>query len=164
MWANICALMGDANPSIAAVQLRTRVGHGTVQRIKDGGTSIGLNVLDTIADALDVPPWMLLVEGLDPQALPTLSNDPQAWPFPMVEQASYRQLDASNRAFVQGKLDQAIHERLAATRKRQAPGRLTGNVHTFAPSTRVPLVTRQCTTRRYPPAQVECIHRRWGLF
>lgn len=72
LWRNICALMRADDPSIDAVKARTKVGRGTVQRIKGGETSVGLDVIASIAGAFGVEPWQLLVEAIDPDNLPTL--------------------------------------------------------------------------------------------
>src|SRR5450830_549402 len=64
LWSNICILMQDENPPIDAVQRKTKVGRGTIQRIKEGATSIGIDKLHEIADAFNLPVWQLLVPGL----------------------------------------------------------------------------------------------------
>lgn len=65
LWANLCALMGEpVTVSIDAVQRRTKIGRGTVQRIKEGSTSIGINVLTSIATEFQVEAWQLLAPSL----------------------------------------------------------------------------------------------------
>lgn len=49
---NVCALMGQAAPSINTVQARTKIGRGTVQRIRDRDTGTRLDSLIAIAAAL----------------------------------------------------------------------------------------------------------------
>lgn len=75
LWENICALMGAENPSIDAVTARVKVGRGTVQRIKEGATATRLDILHTIAEALGVEVWQLLVPGASRANLPTLATD-----------------------------------------------------------------------------------------
>jgi len=82
LWANISALMRLASPSVDVVQQRTKVGRGTVQRIKEGETSIGVDTLLTIAKTFHIEVWQLLVPNLDPDDLPTLQPSNEVhWPF-----------------------------------------------------------------------------------
>lgn len=69
LWKNVCFLMGwregDPEPTIDAVQIRLKeIGRGTVQRIKEGSTSIGTDKLVQIAGAFNLEAWQLLVPGL----------------------------------------------------------------------------------------------------
>lgn len=86
--------------------------NGTAQRVLAGTTSIGLDVLQRVAEALEVEPWQLLVPGIDPAALPGLTADPTAWPFPLVSRAAYNLLGRDERAFAQAKFDTAIRDLL----------------------------------------------------
>ena len=38
---------------------------GTIQRIGEGETSIGIGILEAVADALKVAPWLLLIPDVD---------------------------------------------------------------------------------------------------
>ena len=60
LWANICALMKEPTPSIDRAAKVLKIGRGTVQRIKEGQTSIGLDVLRDVAAALETEVWVLL--------------------------------------------------------------------------------------------------------
>ncbi len=60
-------LMGTGSPTVDAVQRKTQVGRGTVQRIKEGSTSTGTDTLLAIADAFGVEPWELLRPQLGKQ-------------------------------------------------------------------------------------------------
>ncbi len=60
-------LMGTGAPTVDAVQRKTQVGRGTVQRIKEGSTSTGTDTLLAIADAFGVEPWELLQPQLGKQ-------------------------------------------------------------------------------------------------
>ena len=64
LWDNLCTLMNVSAPSIDAVTRQTKIGRGTVQRIKEGNTSVGINVLRTIAERFKVEPWQLLAPSL----------------------------------------------------------------------------------------------------
>lgn len=59
VWANLARLMGTDDPSIDAVKRRTKVGRGTIQRIKEGG-NMELNSLAQLARDFRVHPWQLL--------------------------------------------------------------------------------------------------------
>lgn len=76
LWDNICALMGVDDPSLDTVARRTKVGRGTVQRIKAGDTATRLSSLEKIARAFGIEVWQLLVRELDPKALPRLAGAP----------------------------------------------------------------------------------------
>ena len=67
LWRNICLLMKCESPTVDAVQLKTKVGRGTVQRIKEGQTSIGTDKLLAIAEAFDIELSDLLQPDLKPQ-------------------------------------------------------------------------------------------------
>jgi transcriptional regulator with XRE-family HTH domain len=72
LWANICSLMGSDAPSLDAVAKLTKVGRGTVQRIKDGQTNIEAKNIALIAEAFSLEAWQLLVPDLDAKNKPTL--------------------------------------------------------------------------------------------
>lgn len=74
LWTNVEALMkkdfGKVN--LQGFSKKCGVGIGTVQRIEEQQTSVGLKVLDKIADAHDLAAWQLLVPGFDPDNPPAL--------------------------------------------------------------------------------------------
>lgn len=80
VWASISALMlkhwGEEN--LNRLARAAKVGPATVVRIKGQQTSVGLEVLDKIADVFGVHTWQLLVPGMDPEKLPTLLPVTQA--------------------------------------------------------------------------------------
>lgn len=80
LWKNICALMLAEDPSLDAVVKRTKIGRGTVQRIKAGDTATRLSSLEAIAKAFGIEVWQLLVKGLDPKSLPQLATAPAIEP------------------------------------------------------------------------------------
>lgn len=94
--------------------------HGTAQRILEGQTSIGLDVLVQVARGLGVSPWMLLVPQLNCTQLPGLTEDQSAWPFPLVDQSAYLALTATERAFVQGGLARDINDLTAKRMSKRA--------------------------------------------
>ena len=74
LWSNIALLMGTGSPTVDAVQRKTQVGRGTVQRIKEGSTSTGTDTLLAIADAFGVEPWELLHPQLGKQTANLVAN------------------------------------------------------------------------------------------
>jgi transcriptional regulator with XRE-family HTH domain len=80
--------------------------NGTAQRVLAGETSIGVDALEQIAKALNVKPWQLLVEGLDPKAPPRLYDD--AWPFSRDLHTQVRDLKPTQRVLVESVLSAAI--------------------------------------------------------
>jgi transcriptional regulator with XRE-family HTH domain len=71
---NLRALMAanpelGSNPKLAA---KTRLGTGTISRMKNGAVDANLDTLERIAAAFGVEPWQLLVPGIEPGNLPTL--------------------------------------------------------------------------------------------
>lgn len=50
-----------------------RLSNGKIGRVRLGGTT-ELGTISELAQVFDLQPWQLLVEGLNPQALPELSN------------------------------------------------------------------------------------------
>lgn len=74
LWQNVQALMvkrfGSVN--LNAFSKHCGIGIATVQRIQAQQTSVGLAIIDKIADRHGLAAWQLLVPGLDPDNPPTL--------------------------------------------------------------------------------------------
>jgi hypothetical protein len=72
LWNNIETLMkrdfGKVN--IRQFHLKTKLSLGTVQRLKEQETNIGLEVLDHIAEVFGLQSWHLLIPDLDPSNPP----------------------------------------------------------------------------------------------
>ena len=68
LWINVLAIMdyhyGKENLSRFARE--TGCGPGTATRIKNMSTSVGIDVLEKIADRFKLQPWQLLTPNLDP--------------------------------------------------------------------------------------------------
>lgn len=60
LWENICRLMKGKPSTIRSIHEKTRIGLGSVQRIKEGQTSVGTDNLLAIAKAFNVEVWELL--------------------------------------------------------------------------------------------------------
>lgn len=77
VWNNLTSLMQArwGVPNINRLAREAHVGVATVQRIKDGGTSVGIDVLAKVAKVFNVPVWQLLLPSLDPRSPPMLITD-----------------------------------------------------------------------------------------
>jgi len=75
---NLRALMAAA-PGLDTVQKIVkqsdgRLSNGKVDRIRRNASVTDINTLNELAAVFGLKPWQLLIEGLNPAALPTLSN------------------------------------------------------------------------------------------
>jgi hypothetical protein len=116
---NVLALLARETPlprgqSGVSRLKRLGIAQGNAQRVLEGKTSIGLDLLEQLSAIFKVAPWQLLVEGLDVRAPPGLTVDHTAWPFPMVERRAYYAMTDIDRAFVQGAMNNAISQRAPA--------------------------------------------------
>jgi hypothetical protein len=87
------------------------VAQGSAQRAIGGETSIGIDMLEKIASAIGLQTWQLLVPELNARAPQSLSADPRAWPFEMVDRTKYFALGEKDRLYAQGALGAAVSER-----------------------------------------------------
>lgn len=88
LWQNVQALMNQkyGRTNIKGFAKFCEIGIGTVQRIEAQETSIGLAILDKIAQKFDVAAWQLLVPGFDP------SNPPALKPVSRKERILYEKI------------------------------------------------------------------------
>ncbi|WP_342617193.1 helix-turn-helix transcriptional regulator [Rhodoferax sp. GW822-FHT02A01] len=116
LWENIERLMRHhyGKKNITKLASESEVGNGTIQRIEEQNTSVGVDNLEKIADALKVEIWQLLVPGIDPANLPSIGDSGGGWDLPMVNKNRYESLPLENRVFVQGYLQRVIEEQEAA--------------------------------------------------
>lgn len=84
--------------------------NGTAQRILDKGTSIGIDVIESLATAFGVQPWQLMTKDLNPSSPPALIDQPGAWPFEFIDQRQYTDMPAKIRTFAQGRIKQVLDE------------------------------------------------------
>lgn len=95
LWANVQALMrkhyGEENLSRLARECG--IGLGTATRIKQQQTSVGLEIVDKIAEHFHVQAWQLIVPGFDPENPPTLL------PVTSSERQLYERLRAAVKEF-----------------------------------------------------------------
>jgi hypothetical protein len=122
LWENVSRLMVKryGKENLTRLAADSGVGPGTCTRIKVQGTSVGLEVVEAIAKALEAEPWQLLVPNLDPYDLPSLGGDSGQWPMPMVSRESFLSLPADDRVFIQGYLHRMIEEKSNGKANRRA--------------------------------------------
>lgn len=88
LWQNVRALMikkfGKVN--LQAFAKHCELGIATIQRIEGQQTSIGLKVIDKIADRFDLASWQLLVPGFD------VNNPPALKPVSPQERKLYEKI------------------------------------------------------------------------
>lgn len=124
LWQNVCKLMSHAglgdDPSIDAVQNKTRVGRGTIQRIRDGEAASRLSSLVTIAHAFKIEVWQLLTPALDPEHPPALQSAGEHWPFQSIDPALLRDLSPEQIKAIDAGLAVALSTAGVVPRKRQA--------------------------------------------
>lgn len=94
LWHNVEALMlkkyGKVN--LKGFAAFCGVGIATVQRIQAQKTSVGLAILDKIAEKHNLAAWQLLVPGFDP------SNPPALQPVSIKERELYEKIMSAAKA------------------------------------------------------------------
>ena len=122
LWENVSRLMVKryGKENLTRLAADSGVGPGTCTRIKVQSTSVGLEVVEAVAKALDAEPWQMLVPDLDPYNLPSLSGDSGQWPMPMVSKDRFLSLPADDRVFIQGYLHRMIEEKMGHAAKKEA--------------------------------------------
>lgn len=97
LWRNVKALMEHhwGREHLSRLSREAGVGLATTSRIKACNTSVGIDVLASIARVFDLQPWHLLVPGLDVSNPPTMT-------LTQVEADLYRRLRAAYELMRQG--------------------------------------------------------------
>jgi hypothetical protein len=74
LWKSVSALMKKhyGKENLTQLAKDCKFGPGTSSRLKEQKTSVGLDVVDKIAEHFHVQSWQLLVQGFDPESHPTL--------------------------------------------------------------------------------------------
>lgn len=115
LWKNVQELMkkryGEENQTKLAKDVG--FGTGTAIRLKAGQTSVGIDIIDRLAQFFGLQPWQLLVPGLKPDALPALGGDASGWPMQMISKERFVSLSLESRIFAEGYLRRLIEEREA---------------------------------------------------
>ncbi|MBD9407155.1 helix-turn-helix domain-containing protein [Acidovorax sp. ACV02] len=80
LWQNVSALMQRdyGKENLTALSKNAHIGPGTVTRIKEQETSVGLDVLDKVARAFKIEPWQLLQPKLGVIESPEPTSQPSA--------------------------------------------------------------------------------------
>ena len=65
----------DSNPKLAR---RSKLGVGTIARVRNSDAAVNLDTLDKLAGCFDLHPWQMLVPNLDPKSPPVLRSMSQA--------------------------------------------------------------------------------------
>lgn len=74
LWANVSALMRHhwGKENLTRLARESGVGPGTATRIKEQSTSVGLDVLQSVARCFELQAWHLLTPNLDPSNPPVI--------------------------------------------------------------------------------------------
>lgn len=74
LWNAVLALMQKhyGGENLSRLARDCKIGPGTATRLKQGETSVGLEIIDKIAKHFHVQSWELLVPDFDPSNRPTL--------------------------------------------------------------------------------------------
>lgn len=72
LWRNVSALMRHkyGKENLTRMAADCSIGPGTASRIKEAHTSVGIDVIERLAECFGVEPWHLLMPDLDPLHLP----------------------------------------------------------------------------------------------
>lgn len=91
LWQNVSALMTHhwSGENLTRLAREAKIGPGTATRIKEMQTSVGLDVVDRVAEVFDLEMWQMLTPGLDPK------NPPAARPVSKAERELYDRLITS---------------------------------------------------------------------
>lgn len=115
LWNNIVALMRHSygKENINQLHKESKVSLATFTRIKQQGTSVGIDIVGQVAAAFGLEAWQLLVPDLDPESVPTLEGESESWPFEAPLHARLMALSLKSRHMVEAWLHRNIEEREA---------------------------------------------------
>ena len=122
IWKNICALMGEEDPSLDRVVERTGVGRGSLQRIRSGDASSRLATLEAVAKSFGLSVWQLLVPGITKEAPPKLALTQQEELREMVKTEAQAAVAAALAATKPEPSEEAQAARQALSRKLRTHG------------------------------------------
>lgn len=74
LWLNVLALMEHhwGKENLTRLAREAKIGPGTCSRIKQQQTSVGVEIVDSVAALFGLDSWQLLVPGMDPKSPPVL--------------------------------------------------------------------------------------------
>lgn len=116
LWQNVSALMDAKYGKEHLTRLATdaKIGPGTISRIKQHETSVGIDVVEAIAKVFKVEPWQLLVPQLQADRPPQLAEPADAWPLPGVDRRALRALPPEKLSKIEGYIEGVIEADTAA--------------------------------------------------
>ena len=119
---NVRRLLGlNAGESGVSRVMALGFSNGTAQRILDSDTSIGVDVLERLADALKLAPWQLCVPDIESDRLPRLEPVSFRWPFRQIDPEVITGLVGSPAAQIENGLLVALGTLGISTRRASAP-------------------------------------------
>lgn len=104
LWQNIVRLMFDKWQAENLTQFRifTGIGSNTVSEMKAQTRSVGIDVLEKIAQKFKLKPYQLL--------MPRLGADIMVWPFKRITRERIATLSSDDLAYVEGRLEEMLHQ------------------------------------------------------
>lgn len=74
LWRSVSALMKKhyGGENLTRLAKDCKIGPATASRMKEGQTSVGVDIVDKVAKHFQVQPWELLVPTFDPKNRPAL--------------------------------------------------------------------------------------------
>ena len=116
LWENVSTLMKSefGKENLTKLAGKAGFGPGTSTRLKGQETSVGTDILDSIAESFGIEPWQLLMPGLG-----TDSKAPaEGLEMPMVDRDRFAALPSDSRIFIQGYVTRLIEEQEQSITKR----------------------------------------------
>ena len=94
LWESVSALMvkNYKKENLTRLAKECKIGPGTAARIKEQSTSVGIDILEAIAEHFHLAAWQLLVPGFDPD------NPPALQPISKAERVFYEKVMEASKA------------------------------------------------------------------
>lgn len=104
LWDTVEILMKKKYGRINEARLSADSGIAptNMTRYKQAGTNMGIDKVGLLAQAFDLEPWQLLIDGWAPGQPPALSSRQNSWPFEEVDPGRFYALDDLQRAKIEG--------------------------------------------------------------
>ena len=96
LWHSVHALMVKhyKKENLTRLAKECKIGPGTAARIKEQSTSVGIDILEAIAEHFHLAAWQLLVPGFDPD------NPPALKPMSKAERVFYEKVMDATKMLV----------------------------------------------------------------
>jgi transcriptional regulator with XRE-family HTH domain len=116
LWQNVSALMHAryGRENLTKLASDAKIGPATASRIKQHETSVGIDVVESIAKAFKVDAWQLLVPGFDAAEPPVLATQADSWPFPEITRRQMQGLPVDKLAKIEGYIERILEDIAAA--------------------------------------------------